>query len=444
MSSIPSKTGSSESIDRVPSVYDLVVQATQSGIHITEDETDILNSNKQGDSKNIVDEESGTTHRIDSFHELTGESNVATRLRKFIELTKRYSKGSATTDANSPVANPQTDSPQTDSPQTDSPQTDSPQTELQQSSTSKPKTSPPKYKWTNQSRNRAVGYRLQSSVVVPPEFESTIGPQRIDRPDTEQTIVPPHFDIAPSATPAPVLQPEETAVPAKNRTEPQTRRSESLMWEVESFLWPKVTNELISESSLAIDKLGNNIFKLLTGDQNQLLLTSSLPREGVTTISISLARWAASLGHQVLLVDGNIGNAGLTDAIGLNQEISWTSAADNPARIGDSIVHGKNSGVFVMPLAAVRSRANLPSNLYASLAKILGKISDCFDLILIDAGPSKQLFNETSHIDDFVDATLMVQDISRSLGDDFSIAKSKLLSCGVAKMIIAENFTRTI
>ena len=148
------------------------------------------------------------------------------------------------------------------------------------------------------------------------------------------------------------------------------------------------------------------------------------------------------MGHRVLLIDGDLENAGLTRTLGLDGTISWTRVANQQCKIGEALVLGQASGIYLMPLASVLNRGNYPSDLYSELGKIVDPISDCFNLIIIDVGPSRQLTQETNRIDLVGDATMLVNDVSRTLVDEFEKNKSNLLAYGISKMLVAENFTR--
>ena len=268
---------------------------------------------------------------------------------------------------------------------------------------------------------------------VAPHSENT--QFRVDQP---QTLEERRFHTLPSP------QPETPASiePVEETNEFTTPVSTGVVWEVEAFHWPAVTKELISDRSLAIDRLGNNSLKLMTGVQNRLVVTGTKRGEGVTTIAISLAKWAASLGHRVLLVDGDLERAGLTESVGLDGKISWTKVANKQCQIGESLVLGKESGIYIMPLERIDNRANFPSDIFTELGKVIEPISDCFNLVIVDVGPSRQLTRETNRIDLLGDATVLIHDVSRTLPEAFEKNKSHLLGYGINKLLVAENFTR--
>ena len=470
-------------------IYLQVVEATQSGISLSETETDLLGNSKvvyenrghQEPSKVIADPDNDASHRIDAQHEVPSESHLALRLEKFMQLSARYAKKAPAQVEEPPTETAEPESVAVIEPQIEEqdaivhettsatePQIEEqdaivhettsatePQIEEQdaigQETTSVTKPQIEEQGTTNDdtdlsdhSRAETAGYKLvknhdQRNVTV--TAQGSVAPHsentqfRVDQP---QTLEERRFHTLPSP------QPETPASiePVEETNEFTTPVSTGVVWEVEAFHWPAVTKELISDRSLAIDRLGNNSLKLMTGVQNRLVVTGTKRGEGVTTIAISLAKWAASLGHRVLLVDGDLERAGLTESVGLDGKISWTKVANKQCQIGESLVLGKESGIYIMPLERIDNRANFPSDIFTELGKVIEPISDCFNLVIVDVGPSRQLTRETNRIDLLGDATVLIHDVSRTLPEAFEKNKSHLLGYGINKLLVAENFTR--
>lgn len=463
----PKHAHSSLPEDSIQSVYEQVVSATQSGVDVRENETDILNpqfkfsKSDSEDTSPVVLAADGTVHRVDPGHEKVAASHLPDQLEQFIELSQTFANSEkedrpqsshATEVASSPVSIPEDSSHST----VESKYKRVAHTRQTFTATTS---------WAALSRQKLVGQQLakvraQYANTVRPDGESTIGPHaavtqtpRRHQSVKQKSVAKPHFPIDSDLD---VPQSTETRHSSESewRTDeamdelhgmhaaPVAKPSSGMLHQVEQINWPRVTTELISDRSLTLNKIGNNLFRLLTGEQNQVLVTSSQRGEGVSTLSISLARWTAKMGRQVLLVDADLTRAGLTESLGLSERFNWLPAVNDHRRISQALLHGKESGVFLMPLLPMTDRSNLPSNIYQALGDLLAKISDCFELIVIDAGPSQQFLNETSRADLIADAALLVQDVSIAQPQRFSQTKSELLAAGVAKMIVAENFTQ--
>lgn len=402
----------------IPSVYDQVAYTNQLSTHVTETETDILSPGFQFSSiqpgvaaKTFVDKDGTQLHRIDPQHDI--QSPHATRLQKFIELSQQYANSD--TQAIAPA----------------------PETEAQDSITFRARAD-----WKTETSHQFVGQTIQpakkpQAPVSKPSRESTLNSNSVKiRIDSGSATTAPHFEV--DSTPT-------APIPSSNISKPQDdavqQTSTNVPWKVASLTWPAITDHLLQDPALIIDGIGENISKLMTGDQNQLMVASTSRGEGVTTLSISIARWARNLRRQVLLIDADLQNAALTTSIGLSHEVSWLNSVNNPQNVGDTIVQDRHAGLFVMPLAPMIDRSNLPSNIYQALGKMLEPISDCFDLIVMDVGPSSQFLGETSRVDFVADMALLVKDVTKTQSNEFAAAKSNLLSAGICKMIVAENFT---
>ena len=402
----------------IPSVYDQVAYTNQLSTHVTETETDILSPGFQFSSiqpgiaaKTFVENDGAQVHRIDPQHDI--QSPHSTRLQKFIELSQQYANSDA----------------QVIAPATES----EPQDSITFRATAD---------WKTETKHKFVGQTIQPTKkphtpVSKPSRESTLDSKSVKiRIDSGTAQTAPHFEVeAPPAAP----------IPSSHISAPQNevahKASSDVPWKVASLVWPAITDRLLHDPALIIDRIGDNISKLMTGDQNQLMVASPSRGEGVTTLSISIARWARNHRRQVLLIDADLRNAGLTASVGLGQEVSWLNAVNNPQSVGDTIVQDQNTGLFLMPLAPMTDRSNLPSNIYEALGKMLEPISDCFELIVMDIGPSHQFLNEASRVDFVADMALLVKDVTKTDSGKFATAKSNLLSAGICKMIVAENFT---
>ena len=243
-------------------IYQQVVQATQSGISLSETETDLLGNGKvvyenrghQEPSKVVADPENDASHRIDAQHDVPPESHLALRLEKFMQLSARYAK----------KAPAQTEEPPTETAEPESVAVIEPQIEPQVEEQIATKDD---LDLSDRSGTETAGYKLvknhdQLNVTVTaqgsvaPHSENT--QYRVDQP---QTLEERQFHTLPPS------QPEAPAAndPAEKTNEFATPVSTGIVWEVEAFHWPEVTKELISDRSLAIDRLGNNSLKLMSG-----------------------------------------------------------------------------------------------------------------------------------------------------------------------------------
>jgi polysaccharide biosynthesis transport protein len=127
-------------------------------------------------------------------------------------------------------------------------------------------------------------------------------------------------------------------------------------------------------------------FATSEGLPKTLLVTSSKPSEGKTTTTISLARSIASLGLQVLLIDGDLRNASVhkrllcSNSVGLSNYLSGAKMPEEVVQTTDT--HGL---ILISSGPLPPNPAELLSG--PRLASLLALASQSFDIVLIDGPP---------------------------------------------------------
>lgn len=118
-----------------------------------------------------------------------------------------------------------------------------------------------------------------------------------------------------------------------------------------------------------------------------VLMTSSLPSEGKTSLSISLARLVARSGtKRVLLVDCDLRRPLVHDHLGMDIAPGIVQLLAEDARLEDVLRRDEASGAYV--LTAGGYSAN-PSDIITSdhFARLLTNLKEAFDLVVIDSSP---------------------------------------------------------
>ena len=211
-------------------------------------------------------------------------------------------------------------------------------------------------------------------------------------------------------------------------------------WDVPQFHWTDVSDRILAAHSVT-GSLAENCEQMLSPFGKTIAVTSPTRGQGTTTMSITLARLFASCGKRVLLIDADIMQPRLSPMIGL-QGISWFDNSNSIEPVGECIIHGKNSGICVMPLAGpINNTAADDAPLFDRLEAHVNQVRGEFDLIVIDAGPVWQIVDEISSDNHLIDAAMLVNQDMHSHG--FTAARQKLMDCGVYRFIAAQNgFTR--
>ena len=209
-------------------------------------------------------------------------------------------------------------------------------------------------------------------------------------------------------------------------------------WDVEDFRWPTVTNQMIVSGAQAIDHLTESVFEMLSPSCQRLAITGLARGDGTSSIAISLARWVAAFGKNVLLVDADVTSPNnLSTQIGLAPNLSWVNAVSQNLPAAEVIIRSQKMNLCVMPLAPTVTRSAWPRFIYDNLGELIDQVRGYFDLVIVDTGPSQQLLAELSRPRHMIDATLMVHDGEDS--PEFRQAKSMLEGFGLNRFVVAKN-----
>lgn len=131
------------------------------------------------------------------------------------------------------------------------------------------------------------------------------------------------------------------------------------------------------------------------GPPRVLVLTSSAPSEGKTTVACNLAIAISQTGHKVLLIDADLRRPRIHEVFdlpndrGLSTLLRETTTVREPW-LGDNIHETEVPGLFVLPSGPETSAA---SNLLYSprLGELLKHLRAGFDMIIIDTPPMLQM-----------------------------------------------------
>ncbi|MDE2465251.1 MAG: polysaccharide biosynthesis tyrosine autokinase, partial [Alphaproteobacteria bacterium] len=138
-----------------------------------------------------------------------------------------------------------------------------------------------------------------------------------------------------------------------------------------------------------------------------LLVTSSVPDEGKTTVALSVARSAARGGQRVLLIDCDLRNPSLSEAIGFGKvEQGLIEVLALGADIGQCIRKDPKSSVLVLPATHIKCN---PQDVLTStrMTRLLDAVKTQFDLIVIDSAPLLPVY-DSKLLAPMMDAVLFV------------------------------------
>lgn len=207
-------------------------------------------------------------------------------------------------------------------------------------------------------------------------------------------------------------------------------------WDVPAFRWPTVTDQILSIDQM-MSSLTKNCESLLSPFGKTIVVTAPTRGQGTTTMTLTLARAFAAQKKRVLIVDGDIMQPTLSSTLGVDG-VNWYDNHASQEAVGECIVHGRESGVCLMPLNAPVSNVQpYSAPIFDLLESQIDKVRGEFDLVVIDAGPVWQIVDEISSNSHLVDAVMLVNQDMYSNG--FTEARERLMDRGIFKFIAAQN-----
>lgn len=117
-----------------------------------------------------------------------------------------------------------------------------------------------------------------------------------------------------------------------------------------------------------------------------LVVTSSLPGEGKTTVSANLAVSLAEAGKRVLLIDGDLRRPQIARVFGLGASVGLTECITGAVRVEDVIQPSSYDGLYILSSGTVPPN---PSELLDSDAarRTFVEISSSYDSVIVDSPP---------------------------------------------------------
>jgi capsular exopolysaccharide synthesis family protein len=130
-------------------------------------------------------------------------------------------------------------------------------------------------------------------------------------------------------------------------------------------------------------------------------VTSALPREGKTTISLSLAASAAAAKLKVLFIDADLRHSKATRIFGREKEPGLVDILLGDAAIEDAMSFYAKGGFWGL---GAGSKTNAPTDILSSerMKTLVAKFKQDYDLVIIDTPPARLVMDPLviSHISD--------------------------------------------
>ena len=122
------------------------------------------------------------------------------------------------------------------------------------------------------------------------------------------------------------------------------------------------------------------------GESKTVAITSSLPDEGKTSMTLSLGRMSAMSGSRTLVIDGDFRRRQLSKAAGAETDMGLVEYMAGAGTLNEVIFRDPATSLDLFPLS---QHGETPHDVFGTKAfdELLVKLREMYELILIDTGP---------------------------------------------------------
>jgi capsular exopolysaccharide synthesis family protein len=162
--------------------------------------------------------------------------------------------------------------------------------------------------------------------------------------------------------------------------------------------------------------------------KNSVLVTSTQPKEGKTTVACCLAITAALAGQSVLLIDGDLRRpwlasaAGVDDAVGLGEILEGRVEAVEAIHRVELFEASRAAGTLSVMAAGRKSPAFLPAVDWSKARMAFRSFSECFGIVFVDSPPILAV-NDALLLAGIVDGVLLV--VGAESADRYEVKRAK-------------------
>ena len=180
------------------------------------------------------------------------------------------------------------------------------------------------------------------------------------------------------------------------------------------------------------------VYSKLDFSVKTVAVTSAVPDEGKTTISMCLARVAAMSGQRVIVVDCDLRKQSINDVIDIETEVGILQVLAGEAPWRSAIIRDPNSDAHVLPVATA---GFTPRDVFGSdaMGRLIGDLRQHYDLVILDCAPILAVA-ETRILVAQADTTLLVARAGRTAVGALRSAGMQTESAGGKVLGVALNY----
>ena len=182
------------------------------------------------------------------------------------------------------------------------------------------------------------------------------------------------------------------------------------------------TDDHIAQES--IRQLRTNLrFVNVDTPPRSFIVTSAVPGEGKSTVSLSLARSLADAGSPVILIDADLRRPTVAKKLKLDAKVGLTQVLAGQVEIANAVHQLGDSNLFVLPAGRIPPN---PSELLGSdkMRQLIKELSEEF-IVVVDVPPLLPV-TDASLLSHSVDGVILVGSIGRSHREQMTEASSIL------------------
>ena len=190
---------------------------------------------------------------------------------------------------------------------------------------------------------------------------------------------------------------------------------------------------LVSEAPFQVEEAYNSLrtnIQFLSADKKmkKLIITSSRPIEGKTTVSVNLAISMAKAGQKVLLVDADLRKPRVNKLFRVKASPGLTNILIEGIALEKAIIRDSNHDVDVVTSGPVPPN---PSELLGSvrMKELLESVTDKYDYIILDTPPAA-FMTDAAVLSQYVDGVILVVAHKRSTYEMVDGTVSSLKTAG--------------
>ena len=186
----------------------------------------------------------------------------------------------------------------------------------------------------------------------------------------------------------------------------------------------KAASNTLEIQNAAKTMLANIRFASVDSPMQSIVITSSVPNEGKTTITIELAKAIASSGNSVLLVEADMRRRSAASALGVRASHGAYAVMANQVTLQQAVV---SAGVPNFYFLDTEPNIPNPADILSSRAyvRLVDEACDAYDYVLFDT-PPVGTFVDAAILSRLVDGVVLVVKIGGAKRDEIVAAYDQL------------------